>query len=97
MADPLMPPTQRFPMNPLVIPADMAQPGQGRPFILRGLAPAKYTAVAAKHRTPMTQRTIPQETNLDNRVVDDSYTAHSPAPRREWASEACFQAWRLDG
>ncbi|GAA1720219.1 hypothetical protein [Fodinicola feengrottensis] len=28
----------------------------------------------AKHRTPASQRTIPQRTRLDNREVDDSYT-----------------------
>ncbi|MGH3624350.1 MAG: hypothetical protein ACRDQ5_21625 [Sciscionella sp.] len=31
-------------------------------------------AVRNKHRTPVTQRQIPQQTNLDNKVVDDSYT-----------------------
>ncbi|MBV8541782.1 MAG: hypothetical protein JO268_14780 [Pseudonocardiales bacterium] len=30
--------------------------------------------VRAKHRTPATQRTIPQKTGLDSKMVDDSYT-----------------------
>lgn len=74
MSDPLMPATQRFPVNPIVIPVDRSQPSLGRPFILRGLLPNGGSTIEAKHRTPTSQRKIPQETNLDNKVVDDSYT-----------------------
>lgn len=71
-SDPLMPGPRRFPMNPHTIEGSRDGPSPARPFVLRHavvLAP-----VAGKHRTPASQRTIPQTTNLDNRVVDDSYT-----------------------
>lgn len=46
--------------------------------MLRGVA-TRPTAgpsgvVRAKHRTPATQRKIPEKTGLDNKIVDDSYT-----------------------
>lgn len=76
--DPLMPSLQRFPVNPLFIPIDDAQPSDARPFVLRGHLPLRAPTVDgvihARHRTDPTQRKIPQQTNLDNKVVDDSYT-----------------------
>ncbi|MBA2308937.1 MAG: hypothetical protein H0W01_06510 [Pseudonocardiales bacterium] len=73
-----MPQLQRFPVNPLFIPIDHAMPSDDRPFVLRGHVPSRTAAgegvIHAKHRTDPTQRKIPQQTNLDNKVVDDSYT-----------------------
>jgi len=74
MSDPLMPAAHRFPMNPITIPLTMAQPSADRPFVLRGLLSTPDHAVDARHRTPRTQRTIPRRTNLDSKIVEDSYT-----------------------
>ncbi len=73
-SDPLMPAVQRFPMNPLSVPIRMDPPSPERPFVLRGITPTPAAVVEARHRTPATQRTIPRETNLDSKVVDDSFT-----------------------
>ncbi|MGH3720095.1 MAG: hypothetical protein ACRDRI_14885 [Pseudonocardiaceae bacterium] len=76
--DPFMPARHRFPMNVSMPPTSDEPPSQLRPFVLRGVAPrttAGPGAVArAKHRTPATQRTIPEKTGLDNKIIDDSYT-----------------------
>lgn len=72
--DPLMPAVQRFPMNPLYVPICTDPPSRVQPFVLQGITPTPAATVEAKHRTPTTQRTIPRQTNLDNMVVDDSYT-----------------------
>lgn len=76
--DPFMPARYRFPMT-LVMPLDSDEsPSQLRPYVLRGVAPRLSAGpggvVRAKHRTPATQRKIPEKTGLDNKVVDDSYT-----------------------
>ena len=76
--DPLMPARHRFPMTLAMPLASDESPSQLRPFVLRGVAPQPSTGpggvVRAKHRTPATQRKIPEKTGLDNKVVDDSYT-----------------------
>ncbi len=76
--DPLFPAQERFPINPLFIAIDHSPPSNARPFILRGhlpfRAPAVDGVINVRHRTDATQRKIPEETNLDNKVVDDSYT-----------------------
>ena len=72
--DPLMPPTERLPMNPSFTPVVSDPASSARPFVLRGVSPTPAGVVEAKHRTPGTARKIPQETNLDSQVVDDSYT-----------------------
>lgn len=73
--DPLMPASQRLPVNPLFIPIVPDPPSGARPFVLRGVSPTRRSGVAqAKHRTDDTQRKIEQTTNLDQKVVDDSYT-----------------------
>lgn len=71
-SDPLMPQARRFPMNPHTIDGSHEVPSKERPFVLRhsvALPPPEAT-----HRTPATRRLIPNTTNLDNKVVDDSYT-----------------------
>jgi hypothetical protein len=76
--NPLMPARYRFPMNLAVLPTSHEPPSHRRPFVLRGVAPrpsAGPSGVArAKHRTPVTQRKIPETIGLDNKIVDDSYT-----------------------
>lgn len=76
--DPFMPDRHRFPMNLAMPPTSDEPPSHRRPFVLRGVAPRPTTGpggvVRAKHRTPATQRKIPQKTGLDNKMVDDSYT-----------------------
>lgn len=61
-------------MNPLYIPVVSDPPSGARPFVLRGVSPTPVGVVEAKHRTGATRRKIDQTTNLDNKVVDDSYT-----------------------
>ncbi len=76
--DPLMPARHRFPMNMAVPPASDEPPSHLRPYVLRGVVPRPTAGpdgvVRAKHRTPATQRKIPEKTGLDNKIVDDSYT-----------------------
>jgi hypothetical protein len=76
--DPLMPARHRFPMT-LARPLTSDEPpSRLRPYALRGVAPrptaGPHGIVRAKHRTPATQRKIPEKTGLDNKIVDDSYT-----------------------
>jgi hypothetical protein len=76
--DPFMPARHRFPMNLVIPPTSDEPPGHLRPYVLRGVTPRPTAGpsgvVRAKHRTPNTQRTIPETTGLDNKIVDDSYT-----------------------
>ncbi len=76
--DPFMPARHRFPMTLATSPASDESPSQLRPFVLRGVAPRPSAGpggvARGKHRTPATQRKIPEKTGLDNKVVDDSYT-----------------------
>ena len=72
--DPLVPSAGRVPVNPLFTPVDSDPPSRVRPFILRGISPVPEGVIEARHRTNATQRKIRQNTNLDNKVVDDSYT-----------------------
>lgn len=76
--NPLMPAQHRFPMDLAVPPVSDEPPSQLRPYVLRGVAPRPTAGpggvVRAKHRTPVTQRTIPEKTGLDGKIVDDSYT-----------------------
>lgn len=76
--DPFMPVRHRFPMNVTSPPVSDEPPSHRRPFVLRGVAPRPAAGpggvARAKHRTPATQRKIPEKTGLDNKIVDDSYT-----------------------
>lgn len=76
--DPVVPARHRFPMTLAMPPVSDESPSQLRPFVLRGVAPRPSAGpggvVRVKHRTPATQRKIPEKTGLDNKVVDDSYT-----------------------
>ncbi len=76
--DPLMSSRHRFPMNLVRPPTSDESPSHLRPYVLRGVAPRPSVdlgeVVEAKHRTPATQRKIPEKTGLDNKIVDDSYT-----------------------
>lgn len=76
--EPLLSAVHRFPVNLVSPPTSEEPPSQVRPYVLRGVVPRVSAvpdeAVRNKHRTPVTQRQIPQQTNLDNKVVDDSYT-----------------------
>ena len=60
-------------------PVSDEPPSHLRSYVLRGVAPRPIAGpggvVRAKHRTPVTQRTIPAQTGLDGKIVDDSYTA----------------------
>lgn len=74
--DPFMPQRYRFPMNPLCVPFNDAQPSVARPFVLRHARPVG--AVEVRHRTPASQRKVPQTTHVgdgkDKPVTkDDSY------------------------
>lgn len=73
-ADPLMPATERLPMNPLFTPIARDDPSDARPFVLRGVTPSVSAVVVFKHRTDASKRKVEQKTNLDNKEVDDSYT-----------------------
>jgi hypothetical protein len=76
--EPLISGVHRFPVNLSDPPTSEEPPSAARPFVLRGVTPRPSAGpgavVRAKHRTPASQRVIPRTTNLDNRVVDDSYT-----------------------
>lgn len=76
--DPLMPARHRFPMNVTMPSTSNEPPSHRRPYVLRSVVPRPTAGpgavVRAKHRTPATQRKVPEKTGLDNKIVDDSYT-----------------------
>ena len=71
MEDPIAALRHRFPMNPSVLPLSDEQPSAARPFVLRHAR--QRAGVEGKHRTPKTRVPRPQDTNLDNTVVQDTY------------------------
>jgi hypothetical protein len=70
--DPLMPGRLRFPVVAAKLEHSVEMPTAHRPFVMRGAV--VVTPKEVKHRTPSHQTRIAQQTTLDNRVEDDSYT-----------------------
>ncbi len=71
MEDPIAAVRHRFPMNPTVVTYNDELPSAARPFVLRHATPS--AVVEARHRTPKTRLPRSRDTNLDNKVVQDTY------------------------
>jgi hypothetical protein len=72
--DPLLPATQRLPLQPLSCPPSTAEPSLVRPFALRFTVRPDLDMIEVKHRTTARPTRVPQKTHTDSKVLPDHYT-----------------------
>jgi hypothetical protein len=72
--DPLLPATQRLPLQPLRVPPSTAAPSLLRPFVLRFTVHPDLDLVEVKHRTTSRPTRVPQKTHTDSKTLPDHYT-----------------------